>query len=171
MIRKNELLSNVRIASPCPASWSEMDGDETVRFCKECRLNVYNLSGMSAEDAEGLLRQREGRLCVRYYQRSDGGVMTKDCPKGLRAVRVRLVRAWGLAVAATLSAFGCSNEIQGAVIGDTPAPENGPVMGKLPSQPPQPTMGMVALPEQRVGRVADPPLMGEVSVAPMPTRK
>ena len=70
------------IASPCPASWDEMKGDERVRFCDECELNVYNLSDMSEEEALKLVEEREGRLCVRFYQRKDGTVLTQDCRVG-----------------------------------------------------------------------------------------
>lgn len=88
------LLQNVRVASPCPASWEGMtivDGDR-VHFCQECQKRVYNLSAMRQAEAEGLLRKHEGRLCVRYYQRSDGTVLTNDCPVGLQAARQLVFR-------------------------------------------------------------------------------
>ncbi|HZL91961.1 MAG TPA: hypothetical protein VFB96_26560 [Pirellulaceae bacterium] len=87
------LLNQIDVASPCTASWEEMDGDERVRFCSLCRLNVYNLSEMPREEAEDLVRSREGRLCVRFYRRPDGTMLTRDCPVGIRALRQRLVRA------------------------------------------------------------------------------
>jgi hypothetical protein len=65
-------LANVRVASPCPANWDEMVGDERKRFCGQCKLNVYNLSGMPRDEAENLLLNAEGRLCVRFYRRTDG---------------------------------------------------------------------------------------------------
>ena len=93
MIRPDEILRGVRVASPCPASWDNMDGDERVRLCFLCSLKVYNLSEMTSEDAARLVSEREGRLCVRYYQRRDGTVLTRDCPVGIRAVRKRLANA------------------------------------------------------------------------------
>ena len=90
MSHENSILNNVRVASPCPASWERMEGDEQVRFCALCRLNVYNLSGMSRQEAEELIRQKQGRLCVRFYQRSDGTMLTQDCPVGLQAIRKRV---------------------------------------------------------------------------------
>jgi hypothetical protein len=84
-------LADLYIASPCPATWEEMQGNDRVRFCQQCRLNVYNLSGMSRAEAEALVRQRQGRLCVRFHRRSDGTILTQDCPAGLRAAR-RLLR-------------------------------------------------------------------------------
>jgi hypothetical protein len=86
-------LDLIQVASPCPASWDGMKGDERVRYCGECQLNVYNLSEMNREEAEAFVSQREGRTCVRFFRREDGTVMTKDCPVGLVALRQRFVRA------------------------------------------------------------------------------
>ncbi len=97
------LLDRLTVASPCPASWDAMAGDDRTRFCGECRLNVYNLSAMTRPEAEALLRAKEGRLCVRFYQRRDGTVLTQDCPRGLAAVGRGTVRlAAKLAAAAVL---------------------------------------------------------------------
>lgn len=83
-------LDNIKVASPCSANWDEMFGNERKRFCGECKLNVYNLSGMTKYDAENLLVVSEGRLCVRYFQRSDGTILTADCPVGWAKVKQRL---------------------------------------------------------------------------------
>src|SRR6476646_493839 len=83
------LLENLRIATPCSADWSEMAGDDRVRFCGGCEKNVYNLSAMTRDEAEALVRDREGRLCVRLYQRADGTVLTQDCPVGVRRTRLQ----------------------------------------------------------------------------------
>jgi hypothetical protein len=69
-----------------------MQGDDRVRFCAECRLNVFNVAGMTRPEAEQLVGQHEGRLCVRLIKRADGTVLTQDCPVGLRLVRRRLAR-------------------------------------------------------------------------------
>jgi hypothetical protein len=90
MARFNSPLDNVRIASPCNADWDQMHGNERARFCGQCNLNVYNLSSMTKAQAELLIEQTEGRLCVRYFRRTDGSVLTKDCPVGLRAFRRRM---------------------------------------------------------------------------------
>ena len=96
------VLEDVRIASPCSVAWGAMKGDERVRFCGQCRKNVYHLSGMTREDAEALLRIHQGDLCVQIYQRADGTVLTQDCPVGLRALRARMAKrlAWLLSCAA-----------------------------------------------------------------------
>ena len=82
-------LNNVRIASPCHADWKEMYGDGRQRFCGDCKLNVYNLSGMTRDEAEALIMNAEGRLCVRFYKRADGSVITQDCPVGWIKVKQR----------------------------------------------------------------------------------
>src|SRR5439155_9988250 len=79
-----DLLQQIRVASPCSASWEEMGGDDCVRFCEHCRLNVYNLSAMSSAEAAALVREKEGRLCTRYHARADGTMLVENCPVGFR---------------------------------------------------------------------------------------
>lgn len=102
--RSLPLLDNIRIASPCTASWDEMTGDERVRFCGHCAKDVYNLSGMAREESERLLRERAGNICVRLYKRHDGTVLTADCPVGVKRKRRRRIAA--LAVGSGLAAAG-----------------------------------------------------------------
>src|SRR3954447_21216476 len=106
----HDQLATLRIAAPCPASWDEMAGDERVRHCSLCKLNVYNFAEMTRAEVRELLVRTEGRVCARLYRRADGTVLTRDCPTGLRAVRQRASRAAAAVVAALLSlpslAFG-----------------------------------------------------------------
>src|SRR5262249_21077330 len=95
------LLAAVRVASPCSMRWEDMEGTDRVRHCGQCDLNVYDLSEMSAHEAEGVLRSAEGRMCIRLYRREDGTVLTRDCAVGVRAARRRLARV-SLRVAAIL---------------------------------------------------------------------
>jgi hypothetical protein len=98
MNKFNNPLNNIKIASPCSQDWEAMSGDNRQRFCGDCKLNVYNLSGMSKAEAENLLLNAEGRLCVRYYKRADGTILTEDCPVGWAAFKRR--------VSKTAAAFG-----------------------------------------------------------------
>jgi hypothetical protein len=104
MGRFTNTLSRVRVAAPCQAEWDEMRGDERVRFCHLCSLNVYNLSAMTRREAERLVTRNEGRLCVRFYRRADGTMLTQSCPVGLRALKRRVSRLSG-AVFAGLMGF------------------------------------------------------------------
>jgi hypothetical protein len=97
-------LSHVRVAAPCRADWEKMRGNERVRFCGECSMNVYNLSNMTKKDAEALILNTEGRLCVRYYHRSDGSILTQNCPVGLQALK-RRVSGISKAVASSVLSF------------------------------------------------------------------
>ena len=105
MSERTDVLRRVRVASPCRASWEAMEGDERVRFCGQCGLHVYNLSEMTHDEAASLVARAEGRLCARLYRRADGTVLTKDCPKGLRAVRARAARGAGAVFASVLGLF------------------------------------------------------------------
>src|SRR5215510_12760554 len=87
-------LDHIKIAAPCSADWDQMFSfeDKRVRFCSQCNLNVYNLSDMSRQEAEALINKTEGRLCVRFYRRTDGSILTQNCPVGLKAIKRRV--AW-----------------------------------------------------------------------------
>lgn len=105
MFKFDSPLNNIRMASPCSANWDEMFGDERKRFCGECRLNVYNLSGMTRDEAENLLMMSEGRVCIRYYQRPDGTVLTKDCPVGWARIKRRVSTVAAAVFSLVLSLF------------------------------------------------------------------
>lgn len=145
------LLGEVRIASPCNADWKAMTGDEQTRYCDKCAKNVYNLSAMTTAQAEALIREKEGDLCVRYYQRADGTVMTADCPVGVRKKRIKtvaFVAAFGAVAGGGLVAMKDSF-VQGAMA------ESDARMGKLeavdfgPAEDVQlkTTMGAITMPE------------------------
>jgi len=131
--RSLPLLDNLRIASPCNADWAGMTGDERVRHCAQCDKDVYNLSEMTAEDAEALLREKNGNLCARLYRRADGTVITADCPVGLRKKRVRTV-ALAAAVGGGLLA-GAYNTVFVTMGEPAPHPEMVEVMGEVAPVP------------------------------------
>jgi hypothetical protein len=92
------MLHGLKVAKPCPASWEAMVGDDRVRRCELCQLNVYNISELTRPEAEALVARSEGtRLCVRFFRREDGTVLTQDCPVGVLRLR------WGRARRANVS--------------------------------------------------------------------
>jgi len=143
-------LNVIRVAEPCPADWDAMQGDNRVRFCDECRLHVYNLSELTRPQAEQFIAEHEGRLCVRYYQRADGTIITRDCEGGLRRTMKRARRiamtAASTVICAMLTPFGLASmsrssksdaletsqpkDLKGelAVMGGCPAPPRVPVL-------------------------------------------
>ena len=146
-------LDNLKIASPCSADLNAMRGDERKRFCGECKLNVYNLSGMTRYDAEHLLRLSEGRLCVRYFQRADGTVLTRDCPVGWARVKQRVSILAATVFSLIVSLFA------------------GIFIMSLFKKPPrrEPLMGAIAMPTPTPRPVV---LMGDIAVpSPLPERK
>jgi hypothetical protein len=65
-----------------------MIGDDRVRHCAQCDLDVFNLTSMTRAEAESLIASaNEGRVCVRLFRRSDGTVLTRDCAVGVKAKR------------------------------------------------------------------------------------
>ncbi len=136
MDRFNSPLDRVRIAAPCKADWQQMIGTDRVRFCGQCNLNVYNLSSMTKTEAESFIARSEGRLCVRFYRRSDGSILTENCPVGLRAIHRRLSYLAKAATAAVLSFFAGLGVYE--VV--TPAPLTTPRMGVMVE-----TTGRIAL--------------------------
>jgi hypothetical protein len=172
MPKEAPVLEGLSVASPCTVSWDTMKGDDRVRHCGSCRLNVYNLSEMSHREAEALVRNREGRLCVRFFRRADGTVLTKDCPVGIRAIRRRIARAWAAAAALFLGAFlGACSKTSPDGGGPVPAgggrPGDGATTG-IAAPGGIETMGRPALPPLQ-GDVASPPeIKGEVFVPPKP---
>lgn len=168
------LLQNVRVASPCRASWEEMtpvDADR-VRFCDGCRKRVYNLSALCQAEAEGLLRAHEGHLCVRYYRRHDGTILTADCPVGLRAARqlvltrTRVSAGLCLLLCTAFAAHQATTRSMGALSAPLSAPEPAdpePAMGDIAAPPtPRPLMGAIKV------EAPPEPIQGSVAIRPAP---
>lgn len=94
----------VRIASPCKERWESMVGDERVRHCSRCDQDVYNLSGLRADEVEAMLADRRVR-CVRLFRREDGTMLTADCPVGRpQRLAIRVLAAIAITVGATAAA-------------------------------------------------------------------
>lgn len=142
-----------------------MIGDERKRYCGECKLNVFNLSGMSRTEAENLILNTEGRLCVRFYRRADGSILTKDCPVGWAAIKRRISRTAAAAFAlliGLLSGLGFA-----AFFSQTKKPKYlmGDIVGK-------PTMGNFSVPTPTPtpkAKDSREPLMGAVAIPPQQT--
>ena len=108
MKTQSDLINNLRVASPCHVGWEQMHGSAQVRFCDSCQRNVYNFADMTSNEIKLLLEKTEGGICGRMYQRSDGTILTRDCPVGLRAIRRRVARFAGAVFATLLSTFSIS---------------------------------------------------------------
>ena len=171
-------LNNIKIASPCSANWDEMYGNERKRFCGDCKLNVYNLSGMSRQEAENLVTSSEGRMCVRFYKRADGSIITQDCPVGWAKVKQRArmlaTAAFSLILSLFAGVFAASffgrqkdlgkfrwipfstptpeRHLMGAIAMPTPTPKQSPTPKATPEG--QKTMGVMISPRKGVEKPA-----------------
>jgi hypothetical protein len=148
-------LNNIKIASPCSADWEGMYGNERKRFCGDCKLNVYNISGMTRKEAESLLEQSEGRLCVRYYRRADGTILTKDCPVGWARVKRRASMIATAALSMIVS-FLAGLSIYAAFSRKADLGVRLPIPFATPTPKYEPLMGAVALPSPKPTPKASP---------------
>jgi hypothetical protein len=110
----SDWLNRIEVASPCHESWDEMTGDQRERHCDKCEQTVYDLSGLTRDEAKSLVSKTESgeQVCVRFRRRADGTVLTADCPTQVRKTRsrwpqVRSVAAGLFALAGGLAA-GCT---------------------------------------------------------------
>ena len=151
-------LDEIKIASPCRARWEDMDGNDRARFCGQCQKHVYNFSAMPRREVENLIREKEGRLCGRFYQRTDGRMLTADCPSESRQRRNWFKRMGGAAMAFVLFlAAGCARQ--------TTTGKNAPKTTPLGNSQirPEPLMGKpvftgkVCVPQTTVTNISTPP--------------
>jgi hypothetical protein len=70
-------LDFVTIHRPCPASWEAMEPVPGGRHCTLCERRVHDLSALTRSEAEALLGDRSGGLCVRIVRDADGRVVTR----------------------------------------------------------------------------------------------
>lgn len=145
-------LESVSVASPCHADWNAMTGDDRSRFCPSCAKNVYNLSSMTRDEAELLLQEKDGRLCVRYFVREDGTMLTQDCPVGVAALKERSpsFALWaGVASLALVAAALISPSlVTGAQAQPEPRRNDAPAQTSTPEPTPAPKVPVV---EPRMG--------------------
>ena len=111
------VLDTLTIPTDCRVSWDRMRGDDRIRFCSVCNQNVHNLLSMSSSEATALLTSNVYNVCVRFYRRPDGTVVTRDCEE-IHSSRKR--QLWHHAVAALAACLGitfvsgCFQSCQGA---------------------------------------------------------
>jgi hypothetical protein len=164
-----DVLSNVKVASPCAASWDQMTGDDRARLCSLCQKHVYNLSALTTDEIMALIGDKEGKLCGRFYRRSDGSMLTADCPVGLRRTARRL-RALSIAAVGLLYAGLIASILMGGRNDSTARRTPGrlsqlwneavwTVKGWLGIQPPIMIMGDICLlPPPPQPKTANPPV-------------
>ena len=96
-------LKNLTIPSPCSVDWNSMKGNDQVRFCEHCQLSVHNLSEMTRREAERLVSDSKGRLCVQFVSDANGKPLLAEAGMKLHRISRRVSRIAAGAFSATLS--------------------------------------------------------------------
>lgn len=152
-------LEQMSIASPCRYDWDAMAGDDRVRHCAGCDRNVYNLAGMTRTEAEDLVHQAEGRLCIRFYRRQDGTVLTADCPVGVGAFRRWVFGMIGVAATLFFAMVGFGGFLLARTFSSRgPVAWQRPIVPAIVNPPPQVVMGEMCPPMPPAAIPELPPL-------------
>jgi hypothetical protein len=86
-------LGRFTLATPCLEPWAKMRGDDRTRRCAACDLDVHDIAALTLVEARALLTDPASRrVCMRFFLRLDGTLLTRDCPRGFRALRLFLRR-------------------------------------------------------------------------------
>jgi hypothetical protein len=112
--RKKNVLKAIEIPTPCKVDWDSMAGSSQVRFCAECRKEVYNLSAMSLKEAEAIIASSNGKLCGRLTRLADGTPVSLETPVPVRLIGLRPSPMASAVVTAMLS-VGPSVSAQGTI--------------------------------------------------------
>ena len=65
---KRSLVDSIEVKRPCSEDWDKMKGNDKVRFCDHCAFEVNNISMLTRKQAMKLVRESDGRICVRYVK-------------------------------------------------------------------------------------------------------
>ena len=93
-------LDDLRVASPCPASWDAMVGDDRVRFCGQCQKSVYDIKALTP----GGLRSLHGTR--RVLAASGGPGVEAVRPLGCLAAPTRTAKFRGSSARTRMPSWG-----------------------------------------------------------------
>lgn len=157
-------LNIIDVKSPCDEPWGDMEVvGPGQRNCALCAQNVYDLSEMTKDEGEALVFESTGRVCVRFFRRRDGSIVTSDCsPVRFRQLReagrgslrfaakvvgavVTILSVLGIARFAGFSPFGWMSSatmgdiaVQGAMVPEPLMGEPMPIEMPTEEMPPHP---------------------------------
>jgi len=105
MTKYDNVIDRVYIENPCNEDWELMTGNDQVRFCSHCAKDVHNISTLARRDAERLVLEANGNLCVRYYRNPDGTKIMDEHPTRFHQLprRVSRLAAGAFTVALSIS--------------------------------------------------------------------
>lgn len=159
----------LQVVAPCNENWDAMPGGDDIRFCGRCRQNVYNLSEMNETQVRELV---QGPVCVRFFARGDGTVVTRQCSPMLEAARRRMVAMAAGLLPLAAAFWGSVAWLRGKVQGQAPVAVGAiapveirgmpTIVPPVPDEPPRPVMGEPVAPPPRKPRR----LMGKPALPP-----
>ncbi|HZS38433.1 MAG TPA: hypothetical protein VFF06_16475 [Polyangia bacterium] len=153
MTIRRSLLSQMTgepLAKSCDVPWSAMAGGERFRRCAECEREVWNLSAMTAREAEVRLLNASEWPCINYRVDRDGNLVSREEP---RAPSRRLGLGTAAFVATTLVAPVCGSL---AHAGEPPPKESGKTPQDKTPQDKTPQDKTAAKPPSEAARAFNP---------------
>lgn len=165
----------VRLEKPCPVSWTSMSPAEGGRHCASCDKVVRDVSALTKNEAEELIRGNDGSLCINgLFDRARGEFIFAPEKKRLPVVSpLAVAAAMALAACGTTRTGGApppapsteqtqpNTRPEGSAPGPTPAP--GPVTTTEAEDPHErlggeaPVIEETPPPRRTGGRPAQPP--------------
>ncbi|MFN8550413.1 MAG: hypothetical protein U0103_02895 [Candidatus Obscuribacterales bacterium] len=113
-IAKERALAPVELIEPivadgkvsgCKWSWTEVSNrKERYRACGVCQTAIYDFEGLEHEEAAAIVFQRENLKKPKFYLRTDGKFMTRQCPREVSR-KLRMISLSALGVISLLSAI------------------------------------------------------------------
>jgi hypothetical protein len=128
-------LNQIEVAEPCDVSWDQMAGNGAGRFCEHCRKTVHDLSAMSKDQAERLVCESGGNLCVRFARAADGEMLTLD----YRSAPAKRGWTWRMWTVIALAGGLTAGVVNAAIFGKRVMPA-----AAAQTQPPRMMMGVIA---------------------------
>jgi hypothetical protein len=86
-----QAIEKYKSATACSSDWDRMKGTGCVKFCEQCKLQVYDFSKTEMPEVESTIFKTEGKKNFVLYKRSDGKFLTSDCPVGVKRKQTILV--------------------------------------------------------------------------------
>ena len=114
-----------RVLEPCTRDSDSLDGQGVVRYCPDCRKNVYDFAHLRRDEIARLAAA--GKMCAIIDREPDGVIRTADGPTLPRLVRRQFLR-WASLLAALPLRFASAQRLDtgtggiGGVVGDATGP-------------------------------------------------
>jgi hypothetical protein len=80
-----------RPATPCASQWDSMTGSGRIKFCQQCKLQVYDFATTEMPEAKEMIFKQEGKENFLLFKRKDSKFLTSDCPVGVKRKQTMLV--------------------------------------------------------------------------------